>query len=159
MTTIDAEEIILEMLQRTGPCNLDDLVTYLPTLSWSEVFAAIDRMSRDGLLLLRRLGPATYQIALSSQSNLRHHISEFDSPTYVLDLRNKLNCLRIESAQPGEEIQVLVRPKHDHMAKPVLAKGMLSQDGASFSVVITRADGTQESYPLIYANLMKALSY
>ena len=65
--TTAVEEAIIEMLQRTGPCSLDDVVTYLPNLSWGEVFAAVDRMSRDGGLLLRQVGYSTYQITLPSQ--------------------------------------------------------------------------------------------
>ena len=62
------EEVIIEMLRKTSPCCLDDLVTYLPNFSWGEVFVAVDRMSRDGRLLLRQLGYSTYQITLRSQS-------------------------------------------------------------------------------------------
>lgn len=61
------EDAIIEKLQRTGPCCLDDVVTDLPNLSWGEVFLAVDRMSRDGRLLLRQLGYSTYQISLDSQ--------------------------------------------------------------------------------------------
>jgi hypothetical protein len=61
------EEDILEQLRLRGPCCLDDVVTYRPDLSWGEVFLAIDRMSRDGRVLLRQLGYSTYQIALHSQ--------------------------------------------------------------------------------------------
>ena len=60
------EQAIIEKLRRGGPCCLDDIVAYLPNLSWGEVFLAIDRMSRDGRLLLRQLGYSTYQIALGS---------------------------------------------------------------------------------------------
>jgi len=60
------EQAIIEKLRRSGPCCLDDIVAYLPNLSWGEVFLAIDRMSRDGRLLLRQLGYSTYQIALGS---------------------------------------------------------------------------------------------
>ena len=42
------EIAIVETLQRSGPCCLDDVVTSLPNSSWGEVFAAVDRMSRDG---------------------------------------------------------------------------------------------------------------
>jgi hypothetical protein len=67
------EKAVIEMLRRTGPCCLDDLVTYLPNLSWGEVFVAVDRMSRDGRLLIRRqllirrVGYSSYQITLPSQ--------------------------------------------------------------------------------------------
>ena len=50
------EEAIVETLQRSGPCCLDEIVTYLPNFSWGEVFLAVDRMSRDGRVSLRQLG-------------------------------------------------------------------------------------------------------
>jgi hypothetical protein len=61
------EAAIIELLRISGPCRLDDVVTYLSDLSWGEVFRAIDRMSRDGRVLLSQLGYSTYQIALHSQ--------------------------------------------------------------------------------------------
>lgn len=67
------EQAVLDMLQRSGPCCLDNLVLQLPNFSWGEVFAAVDRMSRDGRLvirrqwLIRRLGNSSYQITLPSQ--------------------------------------------------------------------------------------------
>lgn len=61
------EEVVIDMLQRTGPCSLDDLVRSLPYLTWGEVFVAVDRMSRNGRLWVRQLGYSTYQIVLSSQ--------------------------------------------------------------------------------------------
>jgi hypothetical protein len=54
-------------VRKTSPCCLEDLVTYLPNLTWGEVFLAVDRMSRDGRLLLRKVGYSTYQITLPSQ--------------------------------------------------------------------------------------------
>jgi hypothetical protein len=65
MTPIEAA--IIELLRISGPCCVDDVVRYLPDLSWGEVFGAVDRMSRDGRVLLSQLGYSTYQIALHSQ--------------------------------------------------------------------------------------------
>jgi hypothetical protein len=61
------EEAVIEMLQRTGPCSMDDIIMQLPNLSWAEVFVTVDRLSRDGRVLLRQLGYSTYQIGLPSQ--------------------------------------------------------------------------------------------
>ncbi len=61
------EEAVVETLQKSGPCCLDDIVTCLPNFSWGEVFVAVDRMSRDGRVSLRQLGYSTYQITLRSQ--------------------------------------------------------------------------------------------
>jgi hypothetical protein len=61
------EEIVIDVLQRTGPCSLDVLVRSVPYLTWGEVFVAVDRMSRDGRVFIRQLSYSTYQIVLSSQ--------------------------------------------------------------------------------------------
>ena len=58
------EKAIVEKLQKSGPCCLDDVVTYLPNSSWGEIFLAVDRMSGDGRVLLRQQGYSTYQITL-----------------------------------------------------------------------------------------------
>jgi hypothetical protein len=65
MTPIEA--VIVEALQRNGPCSLDDVVTSLPHSNWGEVFAVVDRMSRDGRVFLRQLGYSTYQLSLAPQ--------------------------------------------------------------------------------------------
>jgi len=62
------EEAIVEKLRESGSCCLDDVVTSLPNSSWGEVFAAVDRMSRDGRVVLHQRGFSTYQISLGSQS-------------------------------------------------------------------------------------------
>jgi hypothetical protein len=58
------ETAIIDTLQRNGPHYLDDVVTAFPDSSWGEVFAAVDRMSRDGRVLLRQCGFSTYQISV-----------------------------------------------------------------------------------------------
>ena len=76
-----------------------------------------------------------------------------DSLLYVIDFRDSQNCSRIESAQPGEEIQILVHPAQELLADPLRAKGIRSQDGAWFMVEVTTTDGKQQSleweYPLL----------
>lgn len=83
---------------------------------------------------------------------------DFESPTYALDLRNRSNCSTIESAKAGKTIRVLVRSEDDPTAKPIVAKGTRSHDGASFSVVVTRADGAQQHHDWGYKDLLKAIS-
>ena len=39
---------------------MDDLLSSLPELSWSEVFLAVNRMSGDGRLRLLQVGFSTY---------------------------------------------------------------------------------------------------
>ncbi len=57
------------------------------------------------------------------------------------DLRDPSNALIRASTKPSQEIRVLVRPEDDATAKLMEAVGTLSNDGKSFSVVVTREDG------------------
>ena len=63
---ISVEEAVVKILERSGPCSLDDLVAQFPDRNWSKVFATVDAMSRDGRLSLRRTAKTGYQISLLS---------------------------------------------------------------------------------------------
>ena len=67
MRPLDAA--IVDTLQRSGPCRLDHVVTYLSIFSWGEVFDSVDRLSRDGRVLLSQLDHSTYQLSLVLQSH------------------------------------------------------------------------------------------
>jgi hypothetical protein len=67
---MSVEEAVVKILERSGPCSLDDLVAQLPDRNWSKVFATVDAMSRDGRLSLRRVAKAGYQISLLSPKPL-----------------------------------------------------------------------------------------
>lgn len=63
----DTERAILSMLQRYGVMTMDEIQTIgQPDFTWSEVFLAIDRLSRKKLIALHRTGSA-YQVTLGSQ--------------------------------------------------------------------------------------------
>lgn len=85
-------------------------------------------------------------------------MAKLASLTCAFDLRDPSNSLSIASAKSGQEIRVLVRPEDDATAKLMEAVGTLSNDGKSFSVVVTREDGAQQTHDVCYRNLMKALS-
>ncbi len=51
--TYTVEDTILDVLQRTGPCRLDNVAQQLLHQDWSEVFAAANRMSQEGRIILR----------------------------------------------------------------------------------------------------------
>ena len=78
------EEAVINMLWRSGPCCLDDVVAYLPTFSWAEVCLAVDRMSRDGRVSLLQLGYSTYQI------NLRKQFAHLSSATGQMGMQSSL---------------------------------------------------------------------
>lgn len=54
-----------ELLQR-GPCTLQTLLDRFPQFSWNELFAVIDRLSRDGYLVLRRPTRFDYEVEAAS---------------------------------------------------------------------------------------------
>ena len=85
-------------------------------------------------------------------------MAEVESPECALDLRHPSNGLSIASAKPGQEMPVLVRLEDDATAQLIVAKGTLSNDGKTFSVVVTRADSAQQTHDLCYRDLLKALS-
>lgn len=64
---IPIEDVVVETLQRRGPCCLEDVHMSIPNVSWGEVFLAVDRLSRHGRVSLLQLGCSTYQITLRAQ--------------------------------------------------------------------------------------------
>ena len=70
-------------------------------------------------------------------------MGETEEPAYVIDFRNTRNCAAIESAKPGQEITVLVRPEKEPEATSVRAKGARSAEGLSFTVSVTTNAGVQ----------------
>ena len=58
------DEAVLAVLKHTGTCTIDEAIEALPQHKWSEVFSAVDVMSRDGRIVLRRLDGPGYQLSL-----------------------------------------------------------------------------------------------
>ena len=61
------ESVIFEELHRTGACTFEELVGALPDYSWSQVFLAVDQLSRDGMLRLKRQNQFDYLISITVQ--------------------------------------------------------------------------------------------
>ena len=57
----EADEAILNMLQRYEVLLIDDLVIGRPDFSYAQLFLAIDRLSRKNVIALHRIG-SSYQI-------------------------------------------------------------------------------------------------
>ena len=53
-------------------CTLDDLAQRLPDYSWAQVFAAVDRLSRQGTLRLSRTNRFGYVLSVGSVPFLPH---------------------------------------------------------------------------------------
>lgn len=81
---------------------------------------------------------------------------EFESPTCALDLRDPSTGLNIAMAKPGEKIRVIVRVEDNATAAKLMeAVGALSNDGKTFSVVVTREDGAQQTQDVCYRDLLR----
>ena len=64
---ISVDHAVAEVLGCTGSCCLDDLAMRLPHYQWNDIFLAVDRMARDGRLVLRRVSRSRYQLSLPAR--------------------------------------------------------------------------------------------
>lgn len=71
------QDAVIDILTNMGPCTMDQLVESLPAHDWSEVFSAVDEMSRDGRLVLRRHSQSNsgYQLSLSPSCRIGRQVS------------------------------------------------------------------------------------
>ncbi len=56
LQTATTEALVMTLLERERALRLDQLADRLPELSWSQVFGAVDSLSRRGAIRLRRRG-------------------------------------------------------------------------------------------------------
>lgn len=59
------EQRLLDALTVKGAQTMEQLASLQPTVSWAQVFLAIDRLSRSGLVFLRRDGGCRYCVSLN----------------------------------------------------------------------------------------------
>jgi hypothetical protein len=69
MRTLDIDQAIIEELTYLGACQVEDMVERLTEFTWNQVFSAIDRLIRDGTLMLQRPAPFGYEISITSGRN------------------------------------------------------------------------------------------
>ena len=48
-----AEQVVIERLQKIGPCHLDDLILSLRELNWDTIVATVDHLLKKRLVLHR----------------------------------------------------------------------------------------------------------
>ena len=69
------ESAIQQQLARAGTCSLDELAALLPGYSWGQVFATVDRLTREGTVTLRHAAPFRYLLSLTPRrSNEARHV-------------------------------------------------------------------------------------
>lgn len=54
---------IIQGLEQEGPCTMEDLLRRHTSYSWSQVFCAVDRLSRQGYLRLHYHGRCRYTVS------------------------------------------------------------------------------------------------
>lgn len=59
------ESTICQVLAQVGICTLEELNEHLPYSSWNQLFAAVDRLTRDGTVILQRPGSSGYLVSLT----------------------------------------------------------------------------------------------
>ena len=57
------ESAISHQLARVGTCSRDELAALLPGYSWAHVFAAVDRLTREGTVTLKHDAPFRYLLS------------------------------------------------------------------------------------------------
>jgi hypothetical protein len=75
----DADEAVLNMLQRYEVLMMEDLITGRPDFSWAQLFLAIDRLSRKNVIALRRIG-LSYQILSTNQEWMHDQAHQHEEP-------------------------------------------------------------------------------
>ncbi|MGE3154823.1 MAG: hypothetical protein AB7G48_20125 [Nitrospiraceae bacterium] len=56
--------IILESVARVPGCRIEEVLSLHPDLTWNQVFAEIDRLSREGAVLVTLMGRGEYALSL-----------------------------------------------------------------------------------------------
>ena len=74
LQTDSLESAIRQVLARVGTCTLEELNERLPHYSWNQVFAAVDRLNRQGTVTLQRPDSSDYILSLAPRrsSEVRH---------------------------------------------------------------------------------------
>jgi hypothetical protein len=66
MSHSSQENLILEVLASGETLTLEQVIAEVPELSWSQLFQAVDALSRHGHIALRRRG-FQYELSLRTQ--------------------------------------------------------------------------------------------
>ena len=69
----DIDQKVLEIIVRSQGSMLDDIALQCSDLTWNQIFMAIDRLSREGMLTLMPTGRGLYKVHLSNHA--RHSAS------------------------------------------------------------------------------------
>ena len=66
-------DLVLRAVKRAHRCDLDSLASSLPELTWNQVFFEIDRLSRNGELVVTFATQGQYMIQLPEHKKVSSH--------------------------------------------------------------------------------------
>ena len=59
---------VAEVLEQVGACTIGRICGLLPQYTWNQLFAVVDRLSREGAIVIKRHGRFDYLVSLSPQN-------------------------------------------------------------------------------------------
>ena len=65
-TSLSTDKLLLQALRGMQPQTIESLCSLLPGMTWSQVFLAIDRLSRSGVVTLQPIRRCEYQVSLNA---------------------------------------------------------------------------------------------
>lgn len=68
-TTVENQ--VIDILQRAGACDLEEVTRHCPTLTWNQVFLAVDRLSQCGEITLVPRGRGMYTVTFPHRQDGR----------------------------------------------------------------------------------------
>jgi hypothetical protein len=85
MNAMTIESAIRVHLMQEGPCTLESLLNRLSQFSWSEIFSAVDQLSRQGSLVLRRPDRFGYEVSIGASRAASEAMLPGAAPACPLD--------------------------------------------------------------------------
>lgn len=83
-------------------------------------------------------------------------MSNFNDPVHVVDFQSARNCTELETIEPGQEINILVRLESPAGSPAIQARARRSQDGKTVEVSVQTAQG-EEAHTWSWSILQDAL--
>jgi hypothetical protein len=65
------ESDVRQVLAQVGICTLEELNERLPYATWNQMFAVVDRLTRDGTVILQRPGSSDYLLSLAPRRSAK----------------------------------------------------------------------------------------
>ena len=98
-TATPTARIILEAIARLPGCRIEEVLSLHPDLTWNQVFAEIDRLSREGALLVTLKGRGEYALSLPP------HKESAQYPRCDIALESEAARTPLEGGEPQRKVE------------------------------------------------------